>query len=202
MSVKIALSYGQRRLWTLSKIEKSAATYNMPIAKRLHGVVNQDALASSLRLIIERHETLRTLITESEDGHPVGILAAVPNQSDILDITDVSRLERSNPEECDDLVAELVSEEASAPFNLETDIPFRARLIAINSTEHILLLTMHHHAGDGTSWRIIGDELKLAYTAFDLGQSPKLPELQIQYSDWAHWQEAALKKKLEVPGSP
>mgnify|MGYP006074556687 FL=1 len=198
MSVKIALSYGQRRLWTLSKIEKSAATYNMPIAKRLHGVVNQDALASSLRLIIERHETLRTLITESEDGHPVGILAAVPNQSDILDITDVSRLERSNPEECDDLVAELISEEASAPFNLETDIPFRARLIAINSTEHILLLTMHHHAGDGTSWRIIGDELKLAYTAFDLGQSPKLPELQIQYSDWAHWQEAALKKKLEV----
>ncbi len=198
MAVKITLSYGQRRLWTLSRIEQSAATYNMPIAKRLHGAINKDALALALCLIIERHETLRTLITESENGHPVGILAAAPNQSDILEITDVSLLTLSNSEECADLVARLISEEASLPFNLATDIPFRARLIVISPTEHVLLLTMHHHAGDGTSWAIIGHELKHAYAAFNLAQSPKLPELQIQYSDWAHWQEAALKKKLEA----
>ena len=198
MTTKISLSYGQRRLWTLDRIEQSAATYNMPIAMRLHGAINTSALASALRLIIERHESLRTLITETDNGHPAGILADIPNQQDLLQITDLASQPMKEPEQRTELVSRLIREEASTAFNLACDIPFRARLIVISAVEHILLLTMHHHAGDGMSWSIIGQELKLAYAAFNNNQSPVLPELQIQYSDWAHWQEAVLKKKLET----
>ncbi|MDO8692620.1 MAG: condensation domain-containing protein, partial [Sheuella sp.] len=196
MTTKISLSYGQRRLWTLDRIEQSASTYNMPIAMRLHGELNTDALTHALRSIIERHESLRTLITESENGHPAGILADVPNLQDVLRITDLCSEHTTQPDQCVERVNRLIREEASTAFNLAIDIPFRASLIVISPDEHILMLTMHHHAGDGRSWAIIGQELKLAYAALIQDLSPALPELQIQYSDWAHWQEAVLKKKL------
>jgi len=98
LTTKISLSYGQRRLWTLDKIEQNGATYNMPLAVRLHGPINIDALASALTYIIERHESLRTLITESEDGHPVGILTEAPSQQEPLIITDLSALQHTRGE--------------------------------------------------------------------------------------------------------
>jgi len=198
LTTKISLSYGQRRLWTLDKIEQNGATYNMPLAVRLHGPINIDALASALTYIIERHESLRTLITESEDGHPVGILTEAPSQQEPLIITDLSALQHASPEQCAEQVSRSIRQEAATPFNLATEIPFRAALIILSPLEHILMLTMHHHAGDGVSWSIIARELKLAYAAFNAGQTPQIPALPIQYSDWAHWQEAVLKKKLDA----
>ena len=90
MNTKISLSYGQRRLWTLDRIEQSAATYNMPIALRLRGTIDTKALAQALRLIVERHESLRTLIVESESGQPVGMVAETPAAQELLAVTDLS----------------------------------------------------------------------------------------------------------------
>lgn len=198
MTTKISISYGQRRLWTLDRIEQHAATYNMPVAVRLHGVINTQALANSLRLILERHESLRTLITESNSGHPTGLLADVPQAKDTLRIVNLKDQYQAHDNQTTDIINRLIREETATPFNLSNEIPFRSTLLVITATDHVLLMTMHHHAGDGSSWAIIGKELALAYAAFNNGLLPELPECQIQYSDWARWQEAVLKKKLNA----
>ncbi|MCM0036503.1 MAG: amino acid adenylation domain-containing protein [Burkholderiaceae bacterium] len=196
MTTKIQLSYGQRRLWTLDRIEQNAATYNMPMALRIYGLIDNDALSRALNYLVERHEALRTLIVENDKGQPTGVLVDSPIQAGVLAVQDLSSTYNNNPEQCAEIVERLIRTAASTAFNLGAEIPFRALLLNIKPDEHVLLLTMHHHAGDGASWNIIGRELGLLYSAFKENVSPNLEVLPIQYSDWAHWQEASLKKKL------
>ena len=198
MTTKISLSYGQRRLWTLDRIEQHAATYNMPLALRFTGKLNKEALGQALKLITERHESLRTLITESDSGYPIGLLSEGPHFNDLLRVIDLKDEYQAHQHQIHDITNRLIREEASTPFNLSNDIPFRATLLELTSVEHILMLTMHHHAGDGSSWSIIAQELKIAYAAFNRNSLPDFPEPQIQYSDWARWQETVIKKKLDV----
>ena len=196
MTTKIHLSYGQRRLWALDRIEQNAATYNMPMALRIHGLIDIDALSRALNYLVERHEALRTLIVENDKGQATGVLVDLSTQAEVLTVQDLRSTYEKSPEQCAEIVERLMRIEASTAFNLGTEIPFRALLLQIKSEEHVLLLTMHHHAGDGASWNIIGRELGLSYSAFRENASPDLEALPIQYSDWAHWQEASLKKKL------
>ena len=197
MTTQVQLSYGQRRLWTLDRIENNSSTYNMPIALRLKGSIDIKALSLALVSIIERHESLRTLIVENDAGYPTGILVDSIKQPDFLVIDDLIYLHESNSKKISNTVNRLIQETANTPFKLDTEIPFRAKLFLLAHNNSILVLTMHHHAGDGASWNIISRELNLAYTAFTLGKAAHLEALSIQYSDWAHWQEISLKKKLK-----
>jgi len=170
----------------------------MPIAWRLRGKIQTAALSRALSFIVKRHESLRTLIVENDKGRPTGILVDSFDQPDFLIIHDLSAVCESDPLNGSDAADRLTREIANTPFKLDADIPFRANLILLNEKDGILVLTLHHQAGDGASWNIIGRELKIAYAAFSQGTSPELEALPIQYSDWAHWQEASLKKKLAV----
>jgi amino acid adenylation domain-containing protein/non-ribosomal peptide synthase protein (TIGR01720 family) len=168
----------------------------MPMALRLHGMIHIDALSRALNYLVERHEALRTLIVENDKGQPTGVLVDSSTQADVLTVQDLSSSFENSPEQCAEIVDRVIRVTANTSFNLGTEIPFRALLLRIKPEEHVLLLTMHHHAGDGASWSIIGRELSLSYSAFKENTLPDLEALPIQYSDWAHWQEASLKKKL------
>jgi amino acid adenylation domain-containing protein/non-ribosomal peptide synthase protein (TIGR01720 family) len=168
----------------------------MPFTLRIHGKLNVSALSKALNYIVDRHESLRTLIAENENGQPTGLLVESSTQNEILVTTDLSTEFRQDPKQCSETVDRLIQEEAGTSFNLAIEIPIRAKLLSLSPDEHILLITLHHHAGDGASWGIFSRELGLAYEAFDKAFTPNFPPLPIQYSDWAHWQEASLKKKI------
>jgi len=144
----------------------------MPLALRFTGKLNKEALGQALKLITERHESLRTLITESDSGHPIGLLSEGPHFKDLLRVIDLKDEYQAHQHQIHDITNRLIREEASTPFNLSNDIPFRATLLELTSVEHILMLTMHHHAGDGSSWSIIAQELKIAYAAFNRNSLP------------------------------
>lgn len=190
---EVGLSFGQVRLWTMSRIEENSAAYNMPIGLRLKGQLNKSALIESLTYIVERHESLRTLICENEQGDPIGYVVSVPEKQALIHETDLK--------DCDPLVRENQAFEhiqkiSKTPFNLSSDIPLRVELIALTPTEHVLVVVMHHHASDATSAGLFLSEMTRAYDAFSLGLTPDLAALPIQYSDWAVWQQDTLDQDL------
>ncbi|MDO9025799.1 non-ribosomal peptide synthetase, partial [Zwartia sp.] len=196
MTTKLTLSFGQRRLWALDRLEGSSASYNMPLAIRISGVLDIEALKKSFVALCTRHEAIRTVMRASESGEPVGYLLDPPAAETMLEITDLRQSHREDSEYCQRLVTEQIRAEAAKPFDLENDLSLRAGLILISPLESILLLTMHHQAADGVSRNIIARELDEAYCAFAQGKSPNWPDLDIHYSDWAAWQQDNLQEGL------
>ncbi len=196
MLTKVALSYGQRRFWALDRVEGASATYNMPTAIRLRGALNLSALEHTIHALIARHESLRTVMIEGNEGLAVGYLLDIPEVQAVLDVTDLSEAYKTNPLACEKNVAELIQAEAARPFDLAQDISFRTGLIRLDAQEHVLLLTLHHQAGDGFSRNILARELDQGYQAFCDNLPLPWPDLDIQYSDWAVWQQENLAEDL------
>ena len=177
-----ALSFAQRRLWFLDQIEPGNAFYNIPSSIRLAYALDVGALHRGLNEIIRRHEVLRTTFVVVND-EPVQVVS--PSWSIPLPVVDLSSL----PSLARDSEAKrLANEEARRTFDLGRDFPVRATLVRLGVNDHLLLMTMHHIASDGWSTSVFSSELARLYQAFCEGKPSPLPELEIQYADFAVWQ--------------
>jgi amino acid adenylation domain-containing protein len=169
------LSFSQQRLWFLNQLEPDSP-FNISIAIRLNGDLDLAALGRTLAAIVERHPALRTTFI-SVDDRVVQVVAPTPEVG--FETIDLSPLTSTAAET---EVDRILSTEPLIPFNLDTDLMLRAKLIRLNPTEHILLLVMHHIAADGWSVGILFREFASFY------QGAVLPELSLQYADFAAWQ--------------
>jgi len=186
------LSFAQQRLWFLHQIDPLSAAYNMPLALRLSGQLELDALQWSLDEIVRRHEILRTTF-DVVNENPVQLIAAAGELT--LAVTDLSLLPPSLTEAEAEMLA---TEEAQRPFDLARGPLIRAVLMRLKANEHVLLVTMHHIISDGWSQTILMNELGALYEAAAAGRSSPLPELPIQYADFAEWQREWLQgERLE-----
>jgi len=194
----ITLSYGQSRLWALDRVDGASATYNMAVAIDLKGRLDTPALRQALIALMDRHQVLRTVITESEDGTPIGRILALPSTQSVLTTIDLSDDFIKKPHQAEADLPALLEQLASKPFALQSDMPLRANLISIRPDEHVLVLVLHHHAGDGQSVGIFARDLDDAYRAYHSDQEPNWRQLTVQYSDWAAWQQKTLHTTIET----
>ncbi|HSF43042.1 MAG TPA: non-ribosomal peptide synthase/polyketide synthase [Thermoanaerobaculia bacterium] len=186
-SVPAPLSFAQERLWFLSRLGVGAA-YNEQKSVRLEGALDVGSLGAALDEIRRRHEVLRTVF-RSEEG-PVQVVS--PWSPRGLAAADLSGLPASRQDaEIDRLTREL----AGLPFDLEREAPLRVALLRLGEREGVLSLTMHHVATDGWSWGVLLRELGTLYEAFAGGVPSPLPELALQYSDFAVWQRERLSEE-------
>ena len=185
----IPLSFAQQRLWILDRLEPNQSAYNMPAAFRLTGPLDIAALEQSIDEIVKRHETLRTTISVVGDEPVQSIAPSLSINIPIIDLTQVPKDDQLRQ------VQQRAHWEAKKPFDLSLGPLMRVTLLRIGKEEHILLLTLHHIVSDGWSMGVLYRELSVLYAAFANGRSPSLPELAIQYADYAVWQRQWLQSK-------
>ncbi|GGM76671.1 hypothetical protein GCM10011609_10760 [Lentzea pudingi] len=181
----IPLSFAQQRLWFLDRHEGTGAAYNIPLAVRLRGVLDAEALELALTDVVSRHEALRTTFPSRE---------GLPHQ-EILDDPKVvlAVLEPGDP-------AVVLGRAAREAFDLAADPPFRAHLLEQGPEDHVLLLVMHHIVSDGWSLGPLLRDLTTAYTARLAGEAPAWEPLPVQYADYTLWQQDLLGS-ADDPGS-
>ena len=181
------LSFAQQRLWFLNQLEPDSPAYNHPNAIRLDGVLNVEALRKTLDAIVARHEVLRSTIS-LEDGNPVQVIAEAPSvELQLIDLREMPDGEHEAE------IQRLVVVKTQEPFNLSQDLMLRAFLARLSEKEHVLLLVMHHLVSDGWSSGILFREIATLYKALSAGSPSPLPELPIQYADFAAWQRKWLQ---------
>ncbi|HEX6912064.1 MAG TPA: amino acid adenylation domain-containing protein, partial [Longimicrobium sp.] len=179
----LPLSYAQERLWFLHQMEPESPFYNIPFAVHLAGELDVDALRGALAEIVRRHEALRTTFRADANGswqvvHPAPDTFALP----------VADLRALPAEWAEGEVLRLMADEAEHPFDLRRDPMLRALLIRVRDGEHVLVLNLHHVAGDGWSMGLLFRELAAFYGALRDGGMPALDALPVQYADFAAWQ--------------
>ncbi|MFB6277513.1 MAG: condensation domain-containing protein [Halothece sp.] len=185
------LSFPQQRLWFLYQLDPHDCAYNIPVSVRLRGPLNVAALEQSVNAVIERHETLRTSFTTIK-GEPKQVVA--PKLT--LNIPVIELQNRLQTEDETAVVNEFTQQEAQTPFDLSQPPLLRVKLLRVGEREYILLLTMHHIVSDGWSMGVLVRELATLYEAFSRGNPSPLPELPIQYGDYAVWQRQRLQGKV------
>ncbi|MGX1647821.1 amino acid adenylation domain-containing protein [Streptomyces celluloflavus] len=177
----IPLSFAQRRLWFLHRLEGPSATYNMPWALRLRGSLDVEALRAALADVIERHESLRTVFPET-DGEPYQHILEPDEARPELPVVPVTEPE----------LRPALDAAARHGFDLSTEVPVRAGLFRLADDEHVLLLLIHHIASDGWSFAPLSRDLMTSYAARCEGRAAELPELPVQYADYTLWQRDLL----------
>jgi amino acid adenylation domain-containing protein len=185
---ELPLSYAQQRLWFVDQLEPGSAAYNIPLAVRLKGKLNVEALERTVREVVRRHEALRTHF-EMQNGRAVQVIER--GWGGGLDYVDLSGTDKEEEE-----VQRLAQEEAAKPFDLGRGPLLRARLLRLAEEEHALLLTMHHVVSDGWSVGVLVREMANLYEAYEKGEASALPELGVQYADYAVWQREWLKGEI------
>lgn len=182
----LPLSFAQARLWFLNRLETAPnATYNVTVALEITGSLDVAALERSLQEIIRRHAILRTRIS-MVNGIPHQAIAPAKNFKLNLQTQESSPLERQR------FLQERATAQAETPFDLERDDPVRVSLWQWSRENYALFLTLHHIVSDGRSMELLFEELSTLYAAFANGQASPLPELAIQYPDYAAWQRQRL----------
>lgn len=180
------LSFAQERLWFVHQLEPGSPVYNMPAALRIKGRLNTGALEKSLNEIVRRHDGLRTVFREEEDQ----VLQVVrPAWKWNLEPEDLGEMPEAEREE---EVRRRALEEAQRPFDLSEGSLIRLRLLRVEEETHVLLVTIHHMVFDGWSMGVFFRELTTLYEANVRGEKAALPELPIQYGDYAEWQRERL----------
>ncbi|MGX1547467.1 amino acid adenylation domain-containing protein, partial [Streptomyces adustus] len=177
----VPLSFAQRRLWFLHRMDTTAATYHIPLALQLTGKLDRAALDEALADVVARHESLRTVFPEV-DGVPRQLVMEPAEVRPQAGLTEASRTG----------LFERLAEFARQPFDLEAEVPLRAELFALAPDEHVLLLVMHHIVGDGWSTGPLARDLAEAYAARCEGRAPHRPVLPVQYADYTLWQRDLL----------
>ena len=183
----LKLSFAQERIWFLNQLDAhSGPAYNMHDAVRIRGMLNIEALQHSLDTIIQRHEALRTTFG-TVNGQVSPLVAA--NQSLDLAFFDLVSLDK---DEQTTAVRRLSVDEAQRPFDLTQGPLLRATVLQLTETEFVLLITLHHIISDEWSNEVFWRELALCYAAYTHGSQPTLPNIPLQYTDFAHWQRQSL----------
>lgn len=186
----LPLSFAQQRLWFIDQLDPGSSVYNFPVAVHLSGPLNVAALKQGLNEIVKRHEALRTTVA-TVDGRPIQIIAAALQLAlPIVDLREMPEPERGLE------VQRLAVNEALRPFDLAEGPLVRATLLRLGDNEYVGLLTMHHIVCDGWSTGILIRELAVLYEGFCLGKPVLLPDLPIQYADFAYWQRSWLEGEV------
>ncbi|GAB3488159.1 non-ribosomal peptide synthase/polyketide synthase [Amycolatopsis cihanbeyliensis] len=180
----LPVSFAQQRLWFLDQLAPGAATYNVPGAARIRGPVDVDVLRAVLRELSRRHEALRAGFTRTEDGPVLRLDPGATIELDVLDAAGEGEL------------GEIIGRAARAPFDLAGGPLARAVLVRLGAREHVLVLTMHHIVSDGWSLGVLMRETTVLYEAFLRGAESPLPELPVQYVDYAAWQREWLSGEV------
>ncbi|MEV0230716.1 non-ribosomal peptide synthase/polyketide synthase [Nonomuraea sp. NPDC050786] len=176
---RIPLSYAQRGVWFINRLDEDNPQYNIPSVLRLTGLVNKDALRAAVNDVVARHEMLRTVI-RSEDGEPYQVvLAEAAVETTFADVEP-------------DRLKETLTAFGHRAFRLADEIPIRAGLFSTGPEEHVLHLVIHHVACDGWSWAALLRDLAEAYTARCAGAAPAWRPLPVQYADYTLWQNRML----------
>jgi amino acid adenylation domain-containing protein len=181
------LSFAQQRLWFLDRFAPGDPTYNIPFALRLPGWLDASAVAASVNEIVRRHEMLRTTF-EVVDGTAVQVVApSLSLRVREVDLSSVPAQEREAE------ASRVAAEEGRRPFDLGRGPLIRVTLVKLSEADHLLVVVMHHIVSDGWSMTVFLDELSKLYSAFSVGAPSPLPELALQYADFARWQAGWLK---------
>ncbi|MFP2963496.1 amino acid adenylation domain-containing protein, partial [Myxococcus sp. 1LA] len=180
----LPLSFAQQRLWFLEQLAPGSAFYTLPTVVKLAGPLDVAALERSFDALVLRHEALRTTF-RAESGTPVQVIA--PEGRVTLSLKDLSGHPDAEHE-----ARSYAEAEALRPFNLEKGPLLRASLLRLGAQDHVLVLMMHHIVSDGWSMGVLVREVAALYAAFAQGRPPSLPELAVQYPDYAVWQRGWL----------
>lgn len=181
------LSFAQERLWFLEQLQPGQVAYSLAGAVRLRGVLDRKALDRTLATLVARHEALRTTFRLAGDMPVQVVSEAGPVQLAVVDLCDMSPAERERAAVSQALV------EARRPFELEVGPLFRPTLYRLAPDDHVLLFCMHHMISDGWSVGVMVREIGQCYEAYLRGKEPLLPDLPIQYPDYAAWQREYLE---------
>ncbi len=187
---RMPLSYAQSRLWFLYRFEGPSMTYNLPVVLRLRGALDVAVFSAAVGDVVLRHESLRTVIDEDDRG--VAFQRILPADEVVIEVPTRS----VEPEQVAGAVAEAVEYE----FDLESEIPIRVSLLACGPDEYVLVILMHHIAGDGASMAPLARDLSVAYAARAEGREPAWAPLPVQYADYTLWQQHLLGD-VSDPGS-
>lgn len=177
------VSFAQQRLWFLEQLDSASGQYNMATAVQIQGAIQTAVLQQSLQSLIDRHESLRTTF-RTVAGDLMQVVH--PHGSGSLTVVDGTSLSTQ--------WQQWLLQEAQRPFDLAQTPLWRVTLLQLTPTEHILLLVMHHIIADGWSLNILVQELATVYAAIAAGHPPVLPDLPIQYADFAIWQRDWLEQ--------
>lgn len=181
------LSFAQERIWFFEQLEPDTAVYNIANAVRLTGSLNLNALRQTVDELLRRHEILRTVFTSLEDKPVQLVVAAQMLPLPVKDLSKVPALERESQ------VVLLINEESQRPFDLLRGPLLRCKVLRLADEEHVVVLCMHHIASDGWSMNVLINEMAALYESFSTGKPSTLPELAIQYADFAEWQRQWLQ---------
>nr|WP_163737384.1 non-ribosomal peptide synthase/polyketide synthase [Mycobacterium gallinarum] len=178
----VPLSFAQSRLWFIDQLQGPSPVYNMPVALRLRGRLDVDALVAALADVVGRHESLRTLIRAPE-GIPQQVVVPIEHAEFGWDVVDATGWTSER-------LGEAIAQTGRHAFDLTTEIPLRARLFRVMDDEHVLVGVAHHIAADGWSIGPLVRDLGVAYGGRRAGRASGLTELPVQYIDYTLWQRA------------
>ncbi|MEA2147160.1 MAG: hypothetical protein QOG59_2747, partial [Solirubrobacteraceae bacterium] len=190
----VEASFAQQRMWFLDRLDAGRGTYNVPFLTRLRGPLNGGALELALQALVDRHESLRTVFA-LVDGVPHQVIKPVARAT-------LNQIDLSEEPDAEPRGLQLIADLARERFDLESELPLRAALVKLGDQDHLLAVTLHHIVTDGWSMGVLTRELSELYGAFVAGRAAELPELPIQYADYAAWQQewmrsGGLEQQLE-----
>src|SRR5690349_5635030 len=183
------MSFAQQRLWFLDQFEPGNTLYNIVWPMRLRGRVDVAALEKSIDEIVRRHEVLRATFTTIDDKPVQVIQPSLTIAFTKRDLSDVPPAQQQIE------IEKLANSEAKTPISLQSGPMLRAALVRLGEQEHVLVLTLHHIVSDRWSRGVFFRELTMLYQAFSTGEASPLPELPLQYTDFAVWQRQFLSGK-------
>ncbi|MFD8736553.1 amino acid adenylation domain-containing protein, partial [Streptomyces sp. NPDC059618] len=178
----IPLSFAQRRLWFLHRLEGPSATYNIPLALRLEGELDTTVLARAVEDVVTRHESLRTLLVENEDGTPEQRILPAEEAEPPFRVIEVTA----------DALDEAMRRSVGECFVLDREPPLRTTVFRLSREEHVVMFVFHHVAADGASMAPFLRDLLAAYESRGRGSAPDWAPLPVQYKDYTLWQRQML----------